>query len=256
MLELFDVYVQWLFVMVVYQHEYISLPVVGVLILLWRRRPWWRPVRIGLSFAVVFYLLLLRMHWYSYIAWPLMIAVLGFDGSLERWYAVLRFRMAEVQGSFSFASLGEAARARWEALERAAASVREFFDDADRRREVLSKLLSWRPDADDLRKRGRGFARRNHQLLVLGGFALGVVIVAWVLDLPGDLLLIVAIIAAGAAALLLWISRYRDAEKQFERCVAEEPRLGRYFNYLRKFKGSGRSFLAEHRMVDPLETRG
>lgn len=92
MADIFDVYGQWFFLAIVYQYELLVLPVVAGILLLCKRHIWGRIVKNVLIFLILFYLMLFRMHWYSRIAWPLMLATMGFDWSRLYWYHILRFR--------------------------------------------------------------------------------------------------------------------------------------------------------------------
>ena len=88
----FDVYGQWFFLNCVYRHEHFVLPVLAGLMLIFRSRRWWVPVKCILIAGTFYYLLLYRMHEYSLIAWPLILMTLGFDWMRRQWYRVLGLR--------------------------------------------------------------------------------------------------------------------------------------------------------------------
>lgn len=93
-LEWFDSSCQWFLLHVVYAYEFWCLGLAAAaLLVLWRKRWWGRAAFLVLAATVVSYLLLYRMHWYSWIAWPLIITAVGFGLSCIYWCYVLGLRL-------------------------------------------------------------------------------------------------------------------------------------------------------------------
>ena len=92
-----DGYGQWFFLEVVYAYELPCLVVASALVLLLRRR--YRGVVMrtlaflawaALVLVVLVYLAWFEMHWYSLIAWPLVVAAFLLDWSRFTWYRAIR----------------------------------------------------------------------------------------------------------------------------------------------------------------------
>lgn len=88
--ELFDTIGQRFFLNVVYQYEPWCLALAACVLAVCRKGIGWKIAFWSIAFLVFIYLLLYRMHWYSWIAWPVMLVTFSLAGSYERWYWIVR----------------------------------------------------------------------------------------------------------------------------------------------------------------------
>ena len=196
----FDVYGQWFFLNCVYRHELFVLPVVAGLMLIFRSRRWWVPVKCVLIAGTFYYLLLFRMHEYSLIAWPLILMTLGFDWMRRQWYRVIGLRGSQrEEAPLSFKDLFEGKRPIW-----------------------------------------------------IGGFIVLGVIAWFILNVPLELFVILAVTAT-VALLAAWRLAVRAADKKrFERYVDGDPRMASYLDWVRSLRAHrsqlGGSIIANNRI--------
>lgn len=214
---LLDVYTQWFFIMVVYRYEWLLLPLVA-LILLWnKQRWWWRLLRLMLIFLTFLYLGWFRMHWYSWIAWPLMLSVVGFDWARQWWYRVLGFHQNTQQ---------------W-------ATAREVAN-------LPNRIGQWTTAF-----RLSEFLRSRRQRLTLAAGVVGIGLLFF-LRIPFDLFVILVIVAICTMGLMWLFALRADDQRLFNAYLTWDPRMVWYLDWLRWLRADRAqlpgSILAHQRM--------
>jgi hypothetical protein len=264
--EWVDVYGQWFCVNVVYKYERFCLPLAAWLLLVscmkgttgqpfgrslkkgllsmvsYVRDSIWRTVFVLLSALVVAYLLLYRMHWYSWIAWPIMVFTFGFLLSRPWWYRIINGLLHPIGSSRLLHG-----------------RVRRIGRSSGQKGgEVWTKVRMYGRDPSSLAKDLRGGAGKLH-LRKKRTWLVGVAMVAgiWVLwhnlGFFFDLAAVMAIIAICLAAWLL--ARIGNCEREFDGYVRSDPRMRQYLDAVRLISAKGRpplgASLCSSRLNDP-----
>jgi len=262
--EWIDVYGQWFCVNVVYAWEFVCLPLAACLLVVFylrgtTKRPSggntkgllpivsrlvggvWRIAFVLLLFTVVVYLLLYRMHWYSWIAYPVMVLAVCFVLSRAKWCRVtdgllhpagpllfLRDHMHRVV-SFALRELGPA------------------------RRKILS-YVKHPPDAvADPRADARQLQpKARWTWLKVTAIVVGLWMLWFFLSVPSDLLALLLVVTACIGVSGVAIVRIGNCEREFDRYIKSDPRMTLYLDALRRIRAKGaiETLLCSDRLTD------
>lgn len=235
-----DSLVQTLGIGVVYQYEAIALALAAVAFVLWPDRWWWRFVTWPLFVVGLLYLGFYEMHWHSAIAWPVLIGTIYYWFTRGRWAQLLaQTRWRQWWENLPDLPLDRRGRLKLSGGAVAVALLMYFLPVAWF--VILGAALGL-----------YCLVRRYWQAGKVVGLCLAVRLMLHLIPLSSYVLAgLVLGLAVGLLVLLAWA---RGGQRFLARYLASEPRMGAYFDCVRRLQGQWwggprRSWLADHRLT-------
>ncbi len=264
--EWIDVYGQWFCVTIVYAWELFCLPIAACLLVVFylkgrTREPsggWgtrrllpavsyltgsvWRIIFLVLLFTVIAYLLLYRMHWYSPIAWPVMLLAFCFVLSRWKWWRITDVLLHPV-GSLKLLrdGAGQVASFIIRKLGPACYKVPAYV------RHPSSVVADLRTSVGRLQPRTRWAWLKG------AGIIVGIWMLWSFLSVPSDLFVLLLIVTTCVAASGLAMVKIGNCERELDKYLRSDPRMTLYLDAVRRIraKGTPEVFLCSDRLKDP-----
>ncbi len=263
--EWVDVYGQWFCVNVVYAWELFCLPLAACLLVVFylrgktkrssgdgRRKSLLSAVSrlVGdirkiaffvLLFSVLVYLLLYRMHWYSWIAYPVMVLAICFVLSRAKWCRITD-SLLHPAGSLLFLR---------NHMHRAVSFVFHVLGPACRK--IPSYVRKpWIAVADLLAGARQLRSRAGLAWLKVAAILVGVWMLWFFLGVPSDLLVLLLVVMVCIGTSGFAIAKIGNCEREFDKYIGSDPRMTLYLDALRciRAKGVPDTLLCSDRLTD------
>jgi hypothetical protein len=239
-----DTYGQWFFVNIVYGQEPWCLIIAACLLAVRRKGVIWGVIFCSLMTFSVTYLVLYRMHLYSWVAWPVMIAVFFLLLSRLMWYRIIDSLLhpggllKNLRNNLNCSNATDVG-IFGHILHKVLSRIRYPLQSA---RELI--IIPWKTGGRDRRI-----------LLGTGLIILGILTVGHILSIPMDLIWILSAVVCGTYIIGVAAANIADCEREFLRYLRSDRRLILYLDVVRKIRAKGRNpvrnFLSSNRLEDP-----